>query len=162
MYTVRPAGSEDFTVLRRLVAELHEHVRHYDASLPVADAIIDAYFAYLVSRTRDTGGRFLLARDQDGSAIGYACVFGRVPPDEPDEGSEPHAYVADLYVTPGHRRRGVGRRLMAEAERFARGNGVPKIELSVLAGNEAAVRFYRGLGYDVRILRLTRRLGAAD
>ncbi|MEV4735393.1 MULTISPECIES: GNAT family acetyltransferase [unclassified Microbacterium] len=46
-----------------------------------------------------------------------------------------------------HRRRGVGRALVAEAERLLLGMGCPKIQLMVREGNEQALGFYDELGY---------------
>lgn len=118
-------------------------MRTYDPSLPPSESIIDEYFAYLLSRTRDTQGRIVLAVDE-GGGVG---VLGRVPPDEPDEGKERFAFIADLYVVPAYRQRGVGRLLVAEAER--------------LAGNRAASGFYRAMGYTERVVRLSKRLSGA-
>lgn len=45
--------------------------------------------------------------------------------------------------------RGIGGSLLAELERWARANGVRRLELTVMAHNERAVRLYRKLGYAV-------------
>ena len=55
-------------------------------------------------------------------------------------------YVA---VDPNFRRRGVGRALLAEAERLLRQAGCPKINLQVRSTNKPAIDFYRSVGYDV-------------
>jgi len=63
-------------------------------------------------------------------------------------GYEGHrGWVNYLAVDPGCRRRGVGRSLMAEAERRLLAAGCPKINLQVRAGNDEALAFYRRLGY---------------
>ena len=56
-------------------------------------------------------------------------------------------WVYYFGVEPAHRRRGIGRALMAEAERLLRAEGCPKINLQVRAGNTNAIEFYRGLGF---------------
>jgi ribosomal protein S18 acetylase RimI-like enzyme len=58
-------------------------------------------------------------------------------------------WVHHLAVEPGARRRGLGRRLMGEAERRLAALGCVKLNLQVRAGNEAALRFYQRLGYGV-------------
>ena len=65
---------------------------------------------------------------------------------------DPHpacGHVADVGLMVAHaaRRRGVGTALLAEAEEWARGAGVRKIELHVFPHNEAALALYEGLGY---------------
>jgi ribosomal protein S18 acetylase RimI-like enzyme len=54
-----------------------------------------------------------------------------------------------VAVAPTCQRRGVGRALIAEAERRLAGLGCPKVNLQVRASNEAVVAFYRKLGYAV-------------
>ena len=56
-------------------------------------------------------------------------------------------WVNYLAVAPAFRRAGLGRALMAEAERVLRGLGCPKVNLQIRATNEAAVGFYEALGY---------------
>jgi ribosomal protein S18 acetylase RimI-like enzyme len=67
-------------------------------------------------------------------------------------------FVAELYVRPADRDRGLGRRLAARAEAFAKERGSYKMELKVLAGNEAAIRFYAALGYRARVVVMSKRL----
>jgi RimJ/RimL family protein N-acetyltransferase len=59
-------------------------------------------------------------------------------------------HVADLglMVDSRHRRRGIGRKLMAAAAEWARENGVTKLELHVFPWNEAAIALYERLGYE--------------
>ena len=51
-------------------------------------------------------------------------------------------------VAATHRRRGIGRALLAAAEEWARGAGVSKLELHVFPHNEAAIALYEGFGYE--------------
>lgn len=53
-----------------------------------------------------------------------------------------------LASATSHRRRGVGRALVAEAERLLLDLGCPKIQLMVREGNEQALEFYDDLGYE--------------
>lgn len=64
-------------------------------------------------------------------------------------------HVADLGLLVGreHRRRGIGRALMTEAEAWALVTGIAKIELHVFPYNLAAIGLYRSLGYEQEGLR---------
>lgn len=57
-------------------------------------------------------------------------------------------YVVTLDVSPAERRVGVAGRLMAEAEALTKGVGAGRMELDVYVGNEGAIRFYEGRGYE--------------
>ncbi len=65
-------------------------------------------------------------------------------------GYEGHrGWVNYLAVVPDCRRRGLGRRLMEEAERLLRAAGCPKINLQVRSSNADVIGFYRSIGYAV-------------
>lgn len=53
-----------------------------------------------------------------------------------------------LATAPSHRGQGLGRALVAEAERRLEAIGCPKIQLMVRADNAQAADFYAGLDYE--------------
>ncbi len=57
-------------------------------------------------------------------------------------------WIYSLGVHPSVRRAGVGRALVAEAERALAAVGCPKINLQVLTSKESAQAFWRAVGYD--------------
>ena len=68
-------------------------------------------------------------------------------------------WVNYLAVSPQARRGGIGRALMSEVELRLREAGCPKINLQVRATNQAALGFYRALGYATDdVISLGRRL----
>ena len=65
-------------------------------------------------------------------------------------GFEGHrGWVNYLGVDPDHQRHGYGTRMMQAAEEALRRVGAPKVNLQVRSGNDAAVAFYRALGYEI-------------
>ncbi|HEX3150341.1 MAG TPA: GNAT family acetyltransferase [Gemmataceae bacterium] len=58
-------------------------------------------------------------------------------------------WVYYLGVDPAMQRGGIGRALMAEAERLLRLEGCPKINLQVRTSNVAVIEFYRRLGFAI-------------
>jgi len=91
---------------------------------------------------------FLVA-ELDGTVIGTVMV-----------GYDGHrGWINYLGVDPDCRRRGVGRALMAEAERLLRLEGCSKINLQVRTGNAEAIEFYRRIGYALDdVVSMGRRL----
>ena len=65
-------------------------------------------------------------------------------------GYEGHrGWINYLAVAPEHRRNGLARKIMLEAECLLREIGCPKINLQVRRGNDAAIAFYKAIGYDL-------------
>jgi ribosomal protein S18 acetylase RimI-like enzyme len=63
-------------------------------------------------------------------------------------GYEGHrGWINYLGVCPNHRRRGIARQMMDEAERLLRLEGCPKINLQVRTSNTEVLAFYRAIGY---------------
>jgi ribosomal protein S18 acetylase RimI-like enzyme len=60
---------------------------------------------------------------------------------------ELQAWIYDVSVRPEYWSRGVGKLLMQESERLARGLGIRAVGLGVTISNERAVKFYRDLGF---------------
>lgn len=57
--------------------------------------------------------------------------------------------IANVAVHPSHRRRGIGRVLMAEALAYLLGIAGRQVLLQVEANNEAAIRLYQELGFTI-------------
>jgi ribosomal protein S18 acetylase RimI-like enzyme len=66
--------------------------------------------------------------------------------------------VGTLGVSPEWRGHGIGRTLMQHAEDWASARGAGELRLNVWAFNEGALRLYRELGYEVRLLTLAKPL----
>ncbi len=68
-------------------------------------------------------------------------------------------WVYYLAVAPYAQKQGLGRKMMAAAEHWLRERNAPKIQLMVRDDNEAAIGFYKALGYDVQpVVTIGRRL----
>lgn len=67
-------------------------------------------------------------------------------------------WIVCLYVAPEHRSKGVGRRLMSEAESWARSMSLRKMALTVGPVNEQASRLYETMGYSVESLYMAKSL----
>lgn len=98
--------------------------------------------AFFIDFLQSVGGRtgnVIVAVDGD-RIVGYAnpVVDGK------------ESWIGGVGVVPSHRGRGIGKRLMLEAEDFSRSEGAETSILEVIQGNERARSLYRTLGYEER------------
>jgi GNAT superfamily N-acetyltransferase len=151
------AGLDD---LAPLWQELHRHHREVSdygplvADLSASWASRRRWYRALLAQ----GASYLTATDQDGRLIGYAMVAVTDGPDDTFEVEAGIAEVVSLVVTPARRSAGVGRTLLAAAERVARANGFDTVKIAVMSGNSRAQEFYETNGYSVAEHVLYRRL----
>lgn len=68
------------------------------------------------------------------------------------EFGDERAHLVLLAVRPSHRRSGVGRRLLDWLLESARCAGIASVHLELRAGNDAARRFYRSMGFYETVL----------
>lgn len=69
-----------------------------------------------------------------------------------------HGFLAELFVVPDARGKGLGRALMAACEGWSRGLGHKLLMVGVLAHNSRAIRSYEGAGFSPYTLLLRRYL----
>ena len=65
-----------------------------------------------------------------------------------DREDSSRAHLVSVWVAPTHRRAGVGRDLVHAVLDWARTNGVGDVCLTVTCNNDAAIGFYRRLGFS--------------
>ncbi|PYX75164.1 MAG: aminoglycoside 6'-acetyltransferase [Acidobacteria bacterium] len=61
----------------------------------------------------------------------------------------PVGYIEGWYVAQNHRHRGIGRKLLAAAEDWARSQGCVEIASDTSVNNEMSQRVHEALGYEV-------------
>ena len=84
-----------------------------------------------------------LARDADGALVGFVCFWALL-----DE-----AHILNLAVRENYRRRGIGKKLVLEALKYAKRRGAKGASLEVREKNTAAIAFYGSLGFERAGLR---------
>ncbi len=108
-------------------------------------------------RMADHGGAEMVA-EIDGKVVGYLlCVIEKADA-YIRESFGMQAYIAELVIDEGHRGKGLGQKLIAAAEDYARGRDMPSIFIGVLAGNAPADRLYEHLGYRSYSIERMKRL----
>jgi aminoglycoside 6'-N-acetyltransferase I len=88
----------------------------------------------------------LIAEDAAGEPVGFAELSIR--PYAEGCRTDRVAFLEGWYVASAARRRGVGRELVAAAERWARGQGCTEFASDAELDNEASAAAHRALGFE--------------
>ena len=111
---------------------------------------------FLDSRIRQ--GRLIIARFE-GELVGI-CTF------TPDgfilDGTIQIWEIADVWVEPHARRRGIATAMVRQCEHECKMRGADEVRLSVYAMNDGALGLYQSLGYDVSSYTLSRKLSTLE
>ena len=107
----------------------------------------------------DPSADYNLALANETSAILLAHIEGELAASVLTGFDGHRGWVYYLAVAPDSQKQGLGRRMMVAAEHWLRDRNAPKIQLMVRDDNEAAIGFYKALGYDVQpVVTIGRRL----
>ena len=141
-YAVGQVGAEALADLTRMRLAWSAH-----HGLHATDEAALAEFGERMRRWWDQQSghrRAWVARGPGGEAVGMAnaAVFERMP--KPGVPPSRWAYGANVWVDPGHRRRGVGGLLMAALVDWARAEGMVRV---VLAPSEVSRPLYSRFGF---------------
>jgi|SRR5690349_23109958 len=90
----------------------------------------------------------LIAEASDGTLLGFVEVDLRSHADGCNP-SKPVGYIEGWYVAKHYRQRGVGRKLLGEAEAWARSHNCFEIASDATIDNERSQRAHAALGYEV-------------
>jgi GNAT superfamily N-acetyltransferase len=149
--TVRPASPADVPAICGLIRELAD----YEQALAQVEVTEQSLEATLFGPAPAV---FAHVADHEGSVAGFALWFLNYS----TWTGRPGMYLEDLYVTPGLRRSGLGRALLAELAAICVARGYARLDWAVLDWNAPALEFYASIG--ARALdewRLHRLSGAA-
>lgn len=89
----------------------------------------------------------------DGAVVGFAHVELR------ESFGERWADVADFYIEPERRRRGLGLAAAGAVLAWLKGQGITRVDLNVRQDNPSALAFWQRVGFELASYRLRHHLG---
>jgi GNAT superfamily N-acetyltransferase len=116
---------------------------------PLGNPLLEEVARRYVETINDSGQRLVVAVS-DATVVGMALLSVTSASMLLDV---PTVQVSHLYVGDGHRRRGIGKALVAAAAAYAGERGVDQVTVSVEPGARDANRFYARLGFAPSVVR---------
>jgi GNAT superfamily N-acetyltransferase len=134
---IRPAEPADVSLIFTLIVELADYERARERVVGTPELLSRALFG------PEPAAEAVIA-ELHGEPVGFALWFRTFS----TWLCVPGLWLEDLYVSPRHRRAGVGRLLLAHVARVAAENGYGRLEWSALDWNTPALEFYADLGAE--------------
>jgi ribosomal protein S18 acetylase RimI-like enzyme len=151
---MRPARRDDVDWITALAPRMHEFgPPPWRAAGVMDDAVAAQWARELADPT--PGSAFLVAEDALGGPLGF--VWLKTERDYFID--RPVGHIIDIAVVKEGEGRGVGRALMAAAERWAEDAGYPWVTLHVFEGNDRARRLYERMGFLPEWTRMLKPIG---
>jgi len=138
---IRPATLADLPAIVAMRDELNELELHGCPHAPIHQLTEEQFRAFW-GHTFGSAAHCWRIVEADGQPIGFGLIYVVVPRVEPAG-----AYLHWAFLRPNARRSGVGQKLFAELAAWARDQGVARIELQFIEGNQFAQRFWAKMGF---------------
>ncbi|HNR90862.1 MAG TPA: GNAT family N-acetyltransferase [Dokdonella sp.] len=100
------------------------------------------------------GTHVFVAENDDGERVGFLHLHTNID----FFSGAPNCHISDLAVADGHDGKGVGRALLAYAERWAREHRCKYLGLAAFPGNTRAIALYEEFGFGVEAVRMVKPL----
>jgi ribosomal protein S18 acetylase RimI-like enzyme len=154
---IRDYLEDDEAALIGLIRQLQAHEgKFYDRMLP-PEEIAGWYVDALRSDCQQHAGHIRMACIE-ATVVGYCAILTRVESEDADEKPYRYAYVSELAVAEKARGKGIGKLLLADAERLARAAGAQWLRVSVLTRNTTAHEVYKSHGFADRLVNMEKPL----
>jgi ribosomal protein S18 acetylase RimI-like enzyme len=156
--TIRLAMDADDDRLIEAIIDQQEYERKlHDTRLPGAQ-IARAYLEYVKSKVAGSSGALFVA-ELNGTFAGYAACWMEHDNNVAETDDSNHfGYIADTYIVPDLRGRGLVAALLDAAERHLRQTNMSRLRITGLANNRSAIRAYLKHGFDEYEIVMEKRL----
>lgn len=140
---IRRAVDSDIAAILPLWRELLEYHSDFDPRFRLsADAVLPGKSHFRSELTKPTS--FLAVAEHGSSIVGYCLASVHNQPSFFEHRA--YGFVSEFHVSHSFRRRGIGRSLFGNMKQWFQRNGVSRVELVTMNGNESSKAFWQSVG----------------
>ncbi len=149
---IREATIADEPRIKELINKLHEFEMPMEELYTSRVETAERNLFFFKRRTKNDNGLIFVA-EVDGKIIGYAVCWIEKRPTYLYK-VDRVGYISDIFVEQDYRGKGTGSALLSKVLDWFKNKNIKYVELSVLAKNEKAKKFYEKHGFKIYSLNL--------
>ena len=140
MIVIKPVTSASTSLFKAVRLRALQDTPHaFGSTYAKESQFLDSEWLARVERMNGETGSGFMAMDGE-TACGIVGSFL-------DQSDPTKAHVISMWTAPTHRQQGIGRLLVNEVLKWARGRNARSLVLMVTSNNEPAIRFYERMGF---------------
>ncbi len=147
MVTIRPFTESDRAAAVDLFHELNRHEAEISGDRKTDRAAAEICVTEMQADAATRPGVSVVVAEVDGQVAGLMVFAEHLDDSFIEAHLRRSGRVEDIVVAEAFRGQGIGRALLAEAERLARQGGMKRLRLTVLSGNDGALSAYGRFGF---------------
>lgn len=144
---IRPLRDDEIDKLIVLWKEFMSDPSAADLPVPTHEENTKRMTEYITNLVASDPRQVLVAEEGE-ELVGYLIFQRQAQTSTSLQLPRSWSYISDLYVKPGHRRRGIGRSLLQTCLEDLHSSGATYVRLSVWSKNSTAIRLYRQAGFN--------------
>lgn len=142
---IRRAALDDFDRIKGLKLAVKASERKYNKTLKPIQEAREQYFSYLKNDLSDENSAVFIAMDRD-KPVGI--ITGRIYTTLPIRLLPEKGHISNLFIVPGHRKKGLATRLVRELLGWFKERGIRDVHLGVFSRNADALKIFRKLKFQ--------------
>lgn len=143
---IRKPNTNDLPKLITLWQQQYEYHHDLDSQYYVSNSQeLDKKFKSYLTKAIEENDPYILVAEDDDEMVGF-ITYEKADADYFDTNFVVHGDVLELFVKESYRKKGVGKLLMDEVEKFFKDQGINTLSLQCSTFNKNALSFYEHLG----------------
>ena len=153
---IREANDSDVESMKEIWKEFIDHHKAVNSFFSRVDDAHEKFGEFALSNIRNKGKWIVLIACYDDKIAGYCMAAIEEYP--PVYENPKYGYIMDMAVSGKHRRNNIGTKLYLGAADWFKEKGLSRIELHAVAANSLGLKFWRKMGVEDFMIRMSKEI----
>ena len=155
---IREAEDSDVESMKEIWKEFIDHHKAVNSFFSRVDDAHEKFGEFVLSNIRNKEKWIVLTALYDEKIAGYCMAFREEYP--PVYENPRYGYIMDMAVSGKYRRNYIGTKLYSRVADWFKEKGLSRIELHAVAANSLGLKFWRKMGFEEFMIRMSKEIQA--